>query len=399
MPVRQRSAAGALLQWLGARSAEIERAILDRAYAVSNPAQVGDPVYVAGIGSAVSAAVDYALAGLARGEARPAPVPTVLLGQAREAARRRVAIDTVLRRYFAGHILLDEFLHQAAEDTGLLEDPAFARLRRDLYALADRLVSEVAEEYRREQGSLAGSSADRRVELVRRILAGDFLDAAELGYSLEAWHLAVVGIGQSVDAALRDLAAASGKRLLLVDAGQGVRWGWLGSATRIDVADVGAMVAALAEGDARLAIGEIGNDIDGWRLSHRQAAAALPVAIRGRRPLVRYADVALLAAALGDQLLAASLHAIYLAPFASRRDGGPVLLRTARAYFAAQRNAASAAAALGITRQTVNNHLRAIEDRLERALPDCAAEFEVAVRLDDFDRGELAEKGSGLTGA
>ena len=374
-----------LLERLTLRSPEIERAVLDRVYGVSNPAAVENPGYAIGLRTTVSVAISYALAGLERGEARPAPTPTTLLGQAREAARSRVAIDTVLRRYFAGHVLLDEFLHQEAEEAGLLEDPAFARLRRDLCALADRIVAEVADEYRREQRSLGGSPAHRRFELIRRILGGEFLDCDELGYRLEGWHVGVLGLGPAVEVTLRELASTFDRRLLLVNAGQGVYWGWLGAAGPPRVPEVISLATELAGSGLRLAVGEAGNGVEGWRLTHRQAAAALPVAVRGTQPLVRYSDVAILATVLGDDLLATSLRRLYLTPFAGERDGGAVLLDTARTYFAAQRNAASTAAALGITRQTVNNRLRAIEERLGRTLSTCVVEFEAALRFDELD--------------
>ncbi|MBW8060448.1 MAG: hypothetical protein FVQ78_09030 [Solirubrobacterales bacterium] len=54
----------------------------------------------------------------------------------------------------------------------------------------------------------------------------------------------------------------------------------------------------------------------------------------------------------------------------------------------AGRNAASAAAALGVSRQTVGNHLGAIEARLGRSFSSCAAEIEAALRLEDL--GDLA---------
>jgi DNA-binding PucR family transcriptional regulator len=87
---------------------------------------------------------------------------------------------------------------------------------------------------------------------------------------------------------------------------------------------------------------------------------------------------------LGDDLLTTSLRRLYLAPLSDERDGGAVLRETLRAYFAADRNGASAAAALRVTRQTVNNRLRVIEERLERPLSACATELEAALRLDDL---------------
>jgi DNA-binding PucR family transcriptional regulator len=99
---------------------------------------------------------------------------------------------------------------------------------------------------------------------------------------------------------------------------------------------------------------------------------------------VRYADVALLAAGLRDDLLADALHGIYLTPLDEEQDGGEVLRRTLRAYFAAGRNITSAASALGVTRQTVSGRLRTFESRVGRLLDDCALDADLAIRLHDI---------------
>ena len=62
---------------------------------------------------AVSAALSYGSAESTL-DVRP-PVPPQLLLQARHAARNGVPLDTVLRRYFAGHALVSDFLVQEAE--------------------------------------------------------------------------------------------------------------------------------------------------------------------------------------------------------------------------------------------------------------------------------------------
>jgi DNA-binding PucR family transcriptional regulator len=99
--------------------------------------------------------------------------------------------------------------------------------------------------------------------------------------------------------------------------------------------------------------------------------------------VVRYADVALLAAVAGDDLIAGSLRQLYLAPLERARDGGKVSRETLRAYFAAERNVSSTAAALGVDRRTVRNRLGAIEDLLGRPLKGAEADLEIALRLDD----------------
>jgi DNA-binding PucR family transcriptional regulator len=110
----------------------------------------------------------------------------------------------------------------------------------------------------------------------------------------------------------------------------------------------------------------------------------MPIALRSPQVLVRYADVALLASILQDDLLATSLQQLYLAPLGAERDGGQALRETLRAYFAAERNVSSAAAALAVSRQTVINRLRTIEQRFDRPLNKCAAEVEAALSLEDL---------------
>src|SRR3954467_1944278 len=156
---------------------------------------------------------------------------------------------------------------------------------------------------------------------------------------------------------------------------------WCGGRRRVETERVLEVAASSLPTGITLALGEPGRGVTGWRLSHQQAVAALPVALRSRERLVRYADVALLSSALRDSVLVRSLRGIYLAPLEKERDGGFVLLETLSAYFEAGRNASSAAAILGLSRNTVSVRLRAIEQRIGRTIDGCAAELETALRL------------------
>ncbi|HET7510349.1 MAG TPA: helix-turn-helix domain-containing protein, partial [Solirubrobacterales bacterium] len=132
-----------------------------------------------------------------------------------------------------------------------------------------------------------------------------------------------------------------------------------------------------------VAVGEPGEGLAGWRFSHFQAKAALPIAERTGQPVVRYAEVALLAAVARDDLAETSLRQLYLAPLERARDGGKIARETLRAYFAAERNISSTAAALGVDRATVRNRLRAVEDLLGRPLQGSMPDLEIALQLDD----------------
>jgi DNA-binding PucR family transcriptional regulator len=232
-----------------------------------------------------------------------------------------------------------------------------------------------------------GAPEQRRVELVRRLLAGGAsLDgAAELGYELEGWHLGAIATGEDAAQVLGELRAALGCRLLSVPFGERTVWAWFaGGQRRVSGVEVERFFRAAGTRDVSLAVGEPGRGFAGWRLTHEQAQAALVVALRRPQGCTRYADVALLATALKDAALARALLDIYLSPLEGSRDGGSVLRETLHAYFAAGRNISSTATVLSVARSTVESRLRAIEERLGRTLHPCPAELEVALHLDEL---------------
>jgi PucR C-terminal helix-turn-helix domain len=373
---------GEFWEWLQSRRPEIEGIALARTYDVSDPARVKDPEYVAGLRAAVSAALDYGFAGIKLGEERAGPPPVALLVQARHAARSGVDLDTVLRRYIAGYALLGDFIMQAIEDGALsLQTVDLRRIWRTQATLLDRLVAAVTAEYRLESEGRLRNAESRRVERVKRLLAGQFLEPGELNYEFDAWHIGAIATGSRAGTVLRDLAARLDRRLLLVHPSDGTLWAWFGGHSKVTTKDFSSLAPTPWPSDLSLALGEPERGMAGWRLTHRQARAAAPIASRQLPRLVCYADVPLLASALQDEVLASSLQRLYLDPLTYERDGGAALRKTLRAYFLTGRHISSAAAALGVSRQTVAARLRTIEDRLGRALDDCASEMDTALRL------------------
>ncbi|HEU4906973.1 MAG TPA: helix-turn-helix domain-containing protein [Solirubrobacterales bacterium] len=375
-----------LRERLAARRGEIEAATLARVGSIGESDEHKDPTYAAGLRTAVLAALDYALEAIGQNSEQSSPVPVALLAQARLAARRGVSLDTVLRRYFAGYSLLGYFLVEEASEDGL-SGPALQRLVGNQAGTFDRLLAAVGEEHRREAEARRMGSGRRQVEQIERLLAGEMVDAAALDYELGAHHLAIVASGAEAELAIRELSAPLDRRLLIASPGEGEFWAWLGGRLAFEPGQIDRLIAALAEGApcAAFAIGEPGQGQEGWRLSHRQALAALPVAERGTRSAVRYRDVPLAAAVIRDELLATSLRRLYLEPLRAEPDGGQAALATLRAYFASGRNVTSTAADLGVVRNTVMSRLRAIEDQLGRPPDSIGAALELALRLDEFD--------------
>jgi sugar diacid utilization regulator len=191
----------------------------------------------------------------------------------------------------------------------------------------------------------------------------------------------VVAAGGGAGDAIVAAAQTSGCELLRVERGEAI-WAWFGGGA-VEAEELGRGLAVKRPARAPVAIGAPGGGLPGWRLTHRQARAAFEVAVR-RGALVHYADVALIASAIEDDLLATSLRTIFLAPLERERDGGEVLRETLRAYLAAGGNVSATAAALEANRNTIASRIRAIEARTGRSVDSSSAEFEVALRLEEL---------------
>ena len=367
------------------RQLEIEEAIFAHVLdGVSDPVGAGDEEYIAGLRATITAVVEYGLAGIDIGEERSEPIPLAAIMQAQHAVRLGVGLETVLCRYIVGFELMVKLVTHDAEDISS-EKGVLAAVISLQASLLERLVSSVTCAYLSE-AECAGSSAElRRAELVQRLLDGATVDASSLGYDFGAWHTGVIATGANAQRALQVLAADRGQRLLAVQQGDDVVWAWLGGHRRPAFRDIECVLSSVEwPVEVSLAVGEPGRGVNGWRQTHWQAREALR-ALRRPQRLSRYANVAILALVLQNELAARSLREIYLAPLGARRGQGGVARRTLRVYFKAGCNAASAAKELGVTPKTVRRRMQEIEQRLGRPLPTCNAELEVALRLEDLD--------------
>lgn len=369
---------------LRARSAEIEDAIFNRVRALASPAENEDAEYRAGLRATVAESVDYALISIQRGDDWTGRIPAAAAEQARRAARNGVGLDTVLRRYAAGDRLVGEIIMDEARR---FPNEALRQVLNTQSPHVDRLMASVATEYMDELELMRRSPAQRTMERVQRLLAGDApLDAEGLDYEFDAWHLGIVVTGVRADVAARTLAAGLGRQPLVVGRGNDSAWAWLGGREPLEVAEVERYLTARVLGSVSLAVGEPRRGLEGWRLTHHEAQAAQQVMLRRPQSLTQASDVILLAAVLRDESLAKSLRETYLAPLDEHGDSGLVLRETLRAYFAAGFNAATAAAAMGVDRHTVQRRLRKVEEALGRLLHSCHAELEVALSLEELDQ-------------
>jgi DNA-binding PucR family transcriptional regulator len=372
-----------IAEGLRKRCAEIEREVLEHVRAMPGPVE-GDAEYLAGLRATVAAVVDYGLMGIEQGKGWCEPIPSAALAQAHRAARGGVGQEMVLRRYVVGYTVFDDFVIREAERGGLLDQgPALRYIRGTLASLLDCLLASITEEYARETKRIKSSPRLRRAEDVRRLLAGEQVDLAGLGYEFDAWHLGLIATGALAEQVLQGLAIQLEQRLLWVSIGEKTVWAWVSGRHSIASADI---EGALESAAVSMAVGEPGYGVQGFCLTHRQAQAALGVALHRPRQLTRYGDVALIAHWLQDEALARSFIEVHLSPLGGYSRNKLVLRETLRAYFAADSSTKVAAARLGVHRRTVQNRRRIIEERLGYLLCARRAELEVALRLDDLLR-------------
>jgi sugar diacid utilization regulator len=262
-------------------------------------------------------------------------------------------------------------------------------IRRARERLLERLTAAVEAEYLQEREGIEHAPDRGRAEVVRRLLADERValsELAELDYELHAsWHLGLIAAGaKTAQSVLKRLEIGLGRKLLAVLCADGAVWAWLGGQRALASTDIERTLQVGLTADDVLAVGSPGKGMDGWRQTHREAQAALLVALRKREGLVRYADSPLLAAALQNDTLAKWLKDLVM-PLRRRPDGGMRLFEALRAYIDSECNRRAAASVLEVDRHTVVNRLRAVEDLLGHTLHTRLSELDVALRLEELD--------------
>lgn len=226
-----------------------------------------------------------------------------------------------------------------------------------------------------------GVGEQRRFQAVRRILDGDPVAAAHLDFDVEQYHLGVVAWGDEAGESIQELARSLGRISLTVGALNGTRWGWISGARPLDAAAEQRLASFDVPPGHGLAIGLDGFSEAGFRTTNGQALRARWVAQRLDLRMAFYAEVAIEALSSSNRQEARSFIAHELRGIDDDSTASMRIRETILAYFAAEQNAASAAATLGIHQQTVANRLRAAEERLGHPVVSRRVELETALRL------------------
>lgn len=361
---------------------EIEGVIFSRVRGLSEPAADADPEYVAGQRSAIAEALHHGLDSIEKGREFAAPVPSGTAKQARRAARDGVRLDTVLRRYAAGSRSLEEFVLKEAQG---ISSQMLCQILSDLGPQVDRLMEAVAAEYRAEIEQAGRSSTQRQADHILAFLEShDQVGPVDLDYDFDRWHVGLVLTGRTSGVAVRASSERFGCSLLSMARDDQTEWAWLGSKREFDMRKLTDFLRKHTQDDVSTALGEPRRGVGGWRLTFREAQAALEIMLHRPQKVMRCRDVILESAVMRNDWLTAALVETYLVPLDGRGDASEVLRKTVRAYLGAGRNAATTAVALGVARNTVERRLRSVEEKLGQSLDDCSAQLQVALGVEEL---------------
>jgi hypothetical protein len=321
---------------------------------------------------------------LVRGMELPTTCPDPDVEAVHLAVRGGLTLAELLKAYRIGHACtLDGWL-EVIEELEIPDSEArscITAVSRFVTQYDGRLADLVAEEYQRERDRLAPNSDSTQFKLFRNLIEGRSGGANGLDYPLELEHIGVVAWGTDAEPALRRLAQLIDRRLFFVRADEGFLMGWLGGGEEMSSDQLERMRAFRPPADAALALGNPHRGHDGLRRTHRQAGDAHVVAIRRPQPVTFYSDVALEALALRNESAAADFVRDMLDGLNSDDARSAELRETLTAYFAAEQNATSTAAQLGVHDSTITRRLAEIERRAGVRVNQRRAELESALRL------------------
>jgi hypothetical protein len=316
-------------------------------------------------------------------ETLPAQCPEAAALAARAVARTG-ELEAFANGYRSGQAALWGTWFCLVEDSGLHGEERRALLTRGsdfFFQYADLLADYITKVYRDEVGQLNGDGSHRRFNAVKALLAGDPAGFSALDVDLRRHHLGLIAWGTEGEEAARELAKRLGRPILTVAPIATTRWGWISGSRRLSDPERKLIASFKPPERAGLALGldEFGEH--GFRTTHRQAQRARLLAPTAEPSLTLYSNVAIEALAAENPEEARNFVARELGAIDDESANSKRIRETLAAYFAAEHNAASAAASLGVHQQTVENRLRAAEERLGRSVGARRLELELALRL------------------
>ena len=247
--------------------------------------------------------------------------PVASLEYARRRAQRGTPLTALLRAYRLGHACFSDWLFKElarhADDAHMIT-AATLGMSKIVAGYVDQTSEEIVAAYTREREHWLRNRSAARAARIRDLLSGERVNVsateATLGYRLRQYHVGLVCWAGDATAAVDNItrlehaishvagkAACAGDPVFL-PRDESSAWAWLPLGIR-DTFDAAGALTAGTDGDIHFAFGNPVKGVTGFRLTHRQAAAAQAVALAAGSPsprVVAFSEVAPVAMMLGS---------------------------------------------------------------------------------------------------
>ena len=356
--------------------------------------------------ASAEAAIRAVAQGIERGsDPRAVELPPSTISFVRTGVRRNVPLTLLLRNLRIGHEVVWQWFFDrivARNDDAQSQATATSLMSHWTFAFVDAVVSRAEQTYEVERERWLRSAHASRGEAITAILAGTERDprraSRRLRYEVARAH---IGIAAAVEKADEDsdpqsllsetvsalAATVSADQPLVFPSGVSACMAWISRSRRFSDDDVVALTRQPAPG-VRVAIGEPGTGIDGFRHTQIDAGHARRVASEGKLTgPVRYADVAVVAMATADAEQAARFVARILGPLAGEDEVTRRAAETLAVYLSENRSRSRAAARLYVHANTVSYRIRQAEEILGRSIESAPLDLQVALALLPAVRG------------
>ncbi|MDX1882205.1 PucR family transcriptional regulator [Mycolicibacterium sp. 120270] len=338
--------------------------------------------------------------------AAAADLPAATLAYARDGAQHGVELTTLMRSYRLAHAAIARCFSEIldarasnADDRKLAAELGSAWM----FAYVDAALCQAEQVYTAERDRWSRSAAASQVETITTILAGQPIDndvaTRRLRHEVRRWHIAAVAWLDTheegsntqaiLEAAIRDIASAVGNQNpLLYPLGILSVAAWVSSHSEIpsNVLNELRIRASSAPG-ARVAIGEPGYGLAGFRSSYVEALEAQRIARLAQRPVgtvTRYQAIALRAIATVDIEQSRTFVRRELGRLGETDETTRRLAATVRAFLDENCSRGRTAKRLHVHENTVAYRIRQAEELLGRPVDKRTLELRAALALADL---------------
>ncbi|AXB42340.1 PucR family transcriptional regulator [Amycolatopsis albispora] len=327
--------------------------------------------------------------------------PAAAIEYARRLAQRGTSVIDLIRAYYLGQMAVLDLAIE--EGTRQIDDAAvLGALTREALSGAlvfiDRVTQQVVAAYEEERDTWLLNRSAVRAARVRSLLEGEAGDLAAseaaLGYRVRGNHVGLVAwyaetarpphALAGLEALAHRFVPPGGPRPLFVPHDELCAWVWLPVGELAGPSDAQIEAALAEDSQVRVAVGEPGRGVEGFRRTHRQAARVHALAVAagdGCDRAMTFRDVGAMALMATDLTATRMWIEDTLGDLATDDEQHERLRETLRVFLTVGSSYTAAADRLLMHKNSVQYRVRRAQELLGRPVADNRLDVELALNL------------------